>query len=320
MYKELARRLVWVAIAVVVILIFRSFTPEEFVFKGETMGTTYSITAYGSRSLSYEDVQVAIKRRLNTLNDIFSTYDPKSSISKFNDATVGEKIWMPHMFKYVFQCASRLFEESGGLWDPTVFPLFELWGFFDERQLNIPSQAEINTVLTNVGFQHISLLSDGYFIKQRPIRLDLSSIAKGFGVDHIVELLLELGMTSFLVEIGGEVRVSKVRPNGELWRIGISHPEADNRDSFLNVMSVSDKAVATSGDYRNYFEYKGKRYSHILNPLTGRPIQTDLKSVTILAHNCMIADGLATLGMLLGETEMDRFLNKFYPQSDAFYY
>ena len=318
----LRKRIVWLFIAAVIIGFFRLFTPEEFVFSGHTMGTTYSIKAYGSRLISNDQIETEIQIVLDEFTQTFSTYEPDSLISKVNRLSIGEPISVSKLFFELFNLSQSIWNYSDGAWDPTIFPLVELWGFMSNEKIHtISSDLEIDLRLDKVGFDKISLDSNGQLVKKALVQLDFSSIAKGFCVDKIALLLHEKGMTSYIVEIGGEVKVSTARPNGSPWRVGISRPESDSRyEDTVTVIEVSNKAVATSGDYRNFFELDGSRYSHILDPRSGRPVLSDLKSITIVGSSCAVADALATTSFVLGKSKTMQLISNYYPNYNVISY
>lgn len=319
---SVGRKLGVLLAAICFVFVFRwAFTQEEFILTGEAMGTTYSITAYGPHWISETDLQVAVDRKMTELIQVFSTYEPESVISLFNLAPVGQPILVPSIFRQVFKQSKLLWQQTGGRWDPTVYPLYVLWGFDRNSPQSIPSEAAIQETLLNVGLDAIQLNHGGMLVKSKPVQLDFSSIAKGFGVDQIALVLSGMGASSFLVEIGGEIRVSYSRPNGQPWRVGITAPRSDaGRAETVDVIEVTHQAVATSGDYRHFFEKDGVRYSHILDPKTGYPVQSDLVSVTMVAPTCMLADGLATAAMVLGQQQTQSLLKAHYPQVEAYYF
>jgi thiamine biosynthesis lipoprotein len=233
-----------------------------------------------------------------------STYLPDSEISRFN-ATQGtrEKLAVSDDFLQVMLAARDIYEKTGGAWDGTIKALVNLWGFGNTRQTHhIPDEAEINEQLRWIGFQYIDIFPEGYLQKKKStITLDLASIAKGYAVDQVSDMLRTSGMENFLVEIGGEVFASGFRKDGQPWRVGINQPSATaSTADVYQVVPLHNRAMATSGDYRNYFEAAGKRFSHIIDPRTGYPVNNSVVSVSIVADTCMFADGLATAIMVMG--------------------
>ncbi len=269
------------------------------------MGTTYSITLPRlPASLSQAQLQREIDERLARVNREMSTYDNDSTISRFNRSDSTDWVAVPPGFVEVTRIALELSRLSGGVYDITVAPLVELWGFgaadrFDDR---VPADDEIALALEKTGYQRLELRTTPPAIrKQTPdLSINLSSIAKGYGVDVLADYFESLGLRDFLVEVGGEMRASGLSPRGDRWRIGVEKPVAGRR-SVQRTIEIDGQGVATSGDYRNYFEQNGIRYSHIIDARTGRPITHSLASVTVLADTAMRADGWATMLLLLGE-------------------
>jgi len=199
--------------------------------------------------------------------------------------------------------AKDIYKLTGGAWDGTIKPIVNLWGFGNSKnKKRIPEKSEIKALLPEIGFNYIEISSNRYLVKRKAaISLDLASIAKGYAVDQIAALIRTNGIKNFLVEIGGEVFAAGLRNDGKKWRVGINSPKKDAPfDKIYKVISLYDKGFATSGDYRIFFEFKGKRFSHIIDPRNGHPIDNGVVSVSIVADTCTLADGLATAVMILG--------------------
>ncbi len=199
--------------------------------------------------------------------------------------------------------AKKLYTLSNGAWDGAIMPLVNLWGFSQkEKKGNIPKQKEIDRLLPEISFEYIDILENRYLVKRKvPISVDLASIAKGYAVDQIADLIRTSGIQNFIVEIGGEVYASGFRENGKLWKVGINRPAKDAPfDQVHKVVALHNRALATSGDYRNFFEIYGKSYSHIFDPKTGYPVSNRVVSASVLADRCAFADGLATALMVMG--------------------
>ena len=274
----------------------------EVRLAGRTMGTTWNVTVVGRGSAG--DLREKIDRRLEEVNQSLSTYREDSEIRRFNRfPRAGEEFPISGDFLRVMKVSARVFELSGGAWDGTVMPLVDLWGFGPAGPVDEPpAEEEIATSLATVGFAKIEIRDSGALVKRQPsVTLDLSSIAKGYGVDQVAELVRGDGFTDFIVEIGGEVRAGGTRRDGRPWRVGINRPRADAApDEIYRVAFLRDEAFATSGDYRNYFVRDAARYSHIIDPRTGRPVTNRVVSVSIRAPDCTLADGLATAVMVMG--------------------
>jgi FAD:protein FMN transferase len=277
---------------------------KQVSFSGETMGTSYHITVVTGFFKNTKSLKDKIDIRLDQINKSMSTYRKNSEISRFNVFNqTGEKFYISDNFFNVMTVAQHIYKLSAGAWDGTIGPLVNLWGFGNfENKKRIPTQSEIDALLIDIGFNNIEISPDHYLVKTKgSISLDLASIAKGYGVDQIAALIRTNRIKNFLVEIGGEVLASGFRKDGKKWKIGINRPEKNAPvDQVYKVVHLQDKAFATSGDYRNYFEYQGKRFSHILDPRNGYPITNRVASVSILADTCTFADGLATAVMVLG--------------------
>jgi thiamine biosynthesis lipoprotein len=244
-----------------------------------------------------------IDARLEQVNDSMSTWRPGSELNRFNRlAKAGEAFPASADMLAVLRAASRVYQLSGGAWDGTLMPLVNLWGFGPAGPVaEPPSAAEVEERMAHVGFDRIEVRASALAKKDPAVTLDLSSIAKGYGVDQVAAVLRAEGLRDFVVEIGGEVFASGVRRDGRPWRVGINRPRADAApDEVLEVAPLRDQAFATSGDYRNYFESGGVRYSHVLDPRTGRPVTNGVVSVSVRAPGCTLADGLATAVMVMG--------------------
>lgn len=283
--------------------------PQRVVLKGATMGTSWSVVYAPDAAsqitdldpVSPQDLQLLIERELEAINQSLSTYIPDSEISIVNAAKTDTPVLLSERFAEVLDAALLVGELTDGAYDVTVGPLIELWGFGATLRTSSPPQAgEIRAAMDLVGSDRLSW-DAGSSMLSRPsgVRIDLSSIAKGYAVDQLTEALAARGIVNSLVEIGGELRASGQRPEGGPWRLAVESPDpAQTR--FIEALSVSNAAVATSGDYRNFFEYEGRRYSHLVDPRTGYPVAHDLVSVTVIDPKCIRADALATALLVLG--------------------
>lgn len=276
------------------------------MLSGPTMGTQYHVSvARLPEGIPRAQLQREIDARLETVNDQMSTYRPDSELSRFNQFEGADWFAVSADTAFVVEAALRTSAATGGAFDATVEPLVNLWSFGpDPRERQVPADEELAAALKRVGYEDVEVrMSPPALRKARPdIHLDLSAIAKGFGVDKVAEYLEDVGISGYLVEIGGEMRAAGTKADGTPWRIGIESPVAGRR-SIQRIIPLRDVSLATSGDYRNYFEENGRRFSHTIDPRTGRPIEHQLASVSVIADNCMSADAWATALMVLGPKE-----------------
>ncbi len=277
--------------------------PETIELRGQTMGTSYSIRVVEppSRSgISPEVLRQQVTARLDELEYLFSTYRPDSEVSRFNASTGEDWTGVSQDFLEVLELAAAASELTGSAFDPTVGPLVELWGFGAGGEGGqVPERTELERHLQATGFSHLGWRHSPPSVRRtRPgIQLDFSGIAKGYAVDEIWDLLAAAGFTAFLVEIGGEVRTRGRRADGRDWTVGVESPDASG---IAGVVPMRDSAIATSGDYRNYFEHEGRRYSHVLDPRSGWPVSHDLAAVSVVNSTAAMADALATALLVLG--------------------
>lgn len=279
---------------------------ELITLSGPTMGTSYTIKIYPSnKALDGKILNARIERLLEKINLQMSTYIDNSDISLFNQHTSDGWLDIDKNVYTVIKEALRVNHLSGGAFDITIGPVVNLWGFGPEyKSRGIPDELTIQQELDKIGSRHIELRAQPYAIKKNklPLAVDLSAIAKGFAVDAIAGHLDTLGLHNYMVEIGGEIKAKGAKDNGKSWRIGIERP-LYGKQAVQTVIALDNIAMATSGDYRNYFEADGSRYSHIIDPRTGRPVKHQLASVTVLHRLAMTADALATALLVLGPGE-----------------
>ncbi|MBK9384439.1 MAG: FAD:protein FMN transferase [Planctomycetes bacterium] len=273
------------------------------------MGTTWSVqlALEAGRHMAEAELvalQTALKAELVRVNDEMSTYLETSELARFNASTSTD--WQPVSAPLAQICAQALQvgAKSDGLYDVTVAPLVELWGFGpgpNKGRTTVPSDAEITAVLAVVGQAKLEVRTDPPALKKSVggLKVDLSSIAKGHGVDRLAARLDSSGFSAWFVEIGGEVRTRGEKTKGQPWRLGIERPSSGER-ALQRLVELRDAAVATSGNYRNFFESGGQRYAHTLDPRTGRPAASAPASVSVFASTCAEADAWATALMALG--------------------
>ena len=279
-------------------------TVEPVQIAGQTMGTYYSVKLAEPLPDDADALKQAIAAALVEVNAQMSTWDPQSELSRFNTSASTEPFAVSADTAYVVARALEIGGASGGAFDVTVGPLVNLWSFGPEaRPERVPEPAELEAARAEVGGDLLETDGASHLRKDRPgVYVDLSGIAKGFGVDRIARLLDERGFISYLVDIGGEMQSRGRKAGGEPWRIAVERPTPGARAA-QRTLELEDVALATSGDYRNYFEEDGVRYSHTIDPRSGAPIRHRLASVTVLAEDCTTADAWATAMMVLGEQE-----------------
>ncbi|MCZ6711753.1 MAG: FAD:protein FMN transferase [Gammaproteobacteria bacterium] len=261
------------------------------------MGTQYRVTADCP-----VDVGGDIARELAWVNQEMSTYDESSTLSRFNRSMPGGWFAVSADLVAVVAAGTQLSAVSAGAFDITVGPLVNLWGFGPGGVSAVqPTPEQVNAALARVGHGHLEYrVQPPALLKHEDVYVDLSAIAKGYGVDRLAELLNESACGDFIVEIGGEVRTRGTNERGALWRVGVEVPDPESFGAVQRVLHLEEYSVATSGDYRNFFARDGARFSHTIDPRTGRPVDHQLASVTVAHDSAMWADGYATLLNVLG--------------------
>lgn len=281
--------------------------PADLVISGEALGTSYLVRIARFDGQAPPDRFAGrVAEVLDDLDHKLSTYKADSELNRLNRHPLNEPFLAGDDLYRVLEISQEIHRLSGGAFDPTLGPLVDLWGFGPvATEDRVPDDAEIEDLLGRVGFHRVELIPPNQVIRRSDLSLDLSAVAKGFIVDRVAAALRAMGATDFMVEIGGEIRVDGYRRDGAPWRIAIELPRPEG--GIEQVLGVTDVGMATSGDYRNYFERDGKRYSHLLDPRTGRPITHRLASVTVLAEAAADADALATALMVMGPEEGARW-------------
>lgn len=278
--------------------------PETLKFAGESMGTTYHITVHGlPKGVTLEAVKRAADAALTDIDQKMSTYRPDSELSRFNAHASQDPFPVSAETTEVFRISRQVSEESGGAFDITVGPLVNAWGFGPEKISGDPNDATIAALRERVGWQLVEVRDENTLVKKRPdIYCDLSAVAKGYGVDKAAEALDRLGVENYLVEVGGEVRTKGVNPGGQSWRLAIEKP-TDEGQRLQLLVGLSGASLATSGDYRNFRMENGRRISHEIDPITGRPITNNVASASVIHPSCAWADAYATALMILEPEE-----------------
>jgi FAD:protein FMN transferase len=270
---------------------------------GFTMGTVYTVKlAEAPPGIDVETLHAEIDQRLQQINARMSTYLHDSELSRFNRHQEDTWFEVSAETAAVVAAAQQVSRLTDGAFDVTVGPLVNLWSFGPEPgSARVPAEAEIERERSRVGYQNLEVRqSPPALRKTRPeIYVDLAGIAKGHGTDAVAELLEGHGIAAYMVEVGGEVRTRGKKQDGQPWRLGIEKPVSLMR-SVQRVVELSGQSLATSGDYRNYFELDGRHYSHTIDPTTGQPVQHELASVSVITDNCMLADAWATALLVVG--------------------
>jgi thiamine biosynthesis lipoprotein len=266
------------------------------------MGTTWHVSYIAPASApNIEQLQKGIQEQLEKVNRSMSTYRADSEISRFN--ALESNAWFessPDFFR-VLTTALDVGRKSEGAYDVTVAPLVDLWGFGPDGSIEVPpTDEQVAAVMSRIGQKNLRLDEKKLGVmKVQNLSLDFSSLAKGYAVDQVAGWLHAQGVVRFMVEVGGEMRLSGLSGRDDPWRIAIERPESSGRLVEITI-ALTNLAVATSGDYRNYFEANGRHYSHSIDPRTGYPVTHDLVSVTVVHPSCMIADAWATALTVLG--------------------
>ena len=268
---------------------------------GSTMGTTYSVILR-SDSVSPEVVYKDIETELKDINQLMSTYIPDSEINRFNALTNNSCFRFSDKSWEVLVAAQKVYQATNGAFDITMGPLISRWGFnVEEYEEKVPSAAEVQTLLTTTGSDKLYYnFTNQCISKSLPeITINLSAIAKGFGVDRVAHIVEQHGVVDYLVEIGGETKAKGRNPNGSDWRVAVENPSAVAQRKML-IVGLTESSIATSGDYRNYFTIDGKRFSHTIDPTTGYPVEHSLASVSVIHPQNMYADAYATAFSVMG--------------------
>ncbi|HUQ10605.1 MAG TPA: FAD:protein FMN transferase [Steroidobacteraceae bacterium] len=284
-----------------------SAPPEshETLLTGETMGSAWTVKIAGALPLSAQQLQAGVQARFETVNQALSTYRADSALSRFNDDDRGEWLDVDPELAAVLVYALSLAEASGGAYDVTVGPLVNLWGFGpDPATQRVPDAAAIAKAKARVGWRKVEVDEARSRARKQPgVRVDLSSLGKGRGVDRVAEYLDSQGVSNYLIDLSGKLRAHGHNSAGGAWLVAIERPIADaTSDPSVaepEVVSLRGSSVATAGDYRRFFEVDGRHYSHIIDPRTGEPVTHRTVSATVLEVTCMHADAWATVLMVM---------------------
>jgi thiamine biosynthesis lipoprotein len=278
-------------------------SPQMVQFEGPTMGTRYSVKLVVGQNteLDIPSLQTSVDQRLAQINQAMSTYIDDSDINQLNAAPAGTDIKVSAELCEVLKLSQDISAQTEGAFDISVGPIVRAWGFGPEQRDKPPEAELLMELLSRTGYQYLNLdCNSTTVLKQKALSLDLSAVAKGYAVDVISELITqETGISDVMVEIGGELSLRGSNVEGKAWRIGIEKPALAQMGA-TQVLALSNVAVATSGDYRNFYEFEGQHYSHLIDPKTGRPVEHALTSVTIVSKNCALADAYATAIHVMG--------------------
>ena len=278
---------------------------------GETQGTFYHIKYLIKDGVN---LQPRIENILSSVDSSLSTYVPYSLISKIN---YRQDNIVDSLFETVFNCAQLVHKQTEGAFDCSIAPLVNAWGFGFEKKQNLDS-LKIKKILKNIGFDKIYIKNDSLNIPKN-MMIDFNALAQGFTVDLIAKFLDDNSITDYLIEIGGELKSKGSNASDKIWRVGVDKPidEIDLQDRFQFIMKLDNKAIATSGNYRKYFEEDGKKYSHTISPFNGYPVMNNFLSVSVIHDDCMLADAYATAFMVMGKSKTLKFLDNF-PEIEAY--
>jgi thiamine biosynthesis lipoprotein len=285
-------------------------------FNGFTQGTTYSIVYENNKGIDAPDLKEKVEKILHDFDMSLSVYKDSSIISRINR---NEDVAVDTFFTGVFDESAEISAMTNGAFDITVGPLVDAWGFGPDGQRTFKA-SDLDSLMQLIGMSKVALVNDHIKKKDPRITLDVNAIAQGYSVDVVCRYFDHLGFKNYLVEIGGEVR-GKGTKDGAFWKIGIDRPIDNNMfpgGDLQAVIKISDKALATSGNYRKFYIENGVKYSHEIDPITGYPAKNTLLSATILAGKCGMADGIATACMVMGTERSIDFINK-HPQFSAYF-
>ncbi len=312
---KIQKNLIWVLILLIAsvwIIIQHNSKKEPYRnTAGLIFGTVYNITYQSNDSLN-----ALIKEELDKFDGSLSMFNKKSTVARVNR---NEAFDVDSLFAHCFRRSMEISQMSGGDFDITVCPLVNAWGFGFKTK-HFPTDSQIQDLRRIVGYQKVKLVGKRIQKADPSMMLDFSAIAKGYGVDVAARVLDKHGVKNYMVDIGGEVVLKGKNPQNKLWRIGINKPIDDSlsvNQEIDKVLYLTDCAIATSGNYRNFYYHNGKKYSHEINPHTGYPAMNEILSATVITKDCMSADGFATAIMVMGLKKTEAFLAK-HPEIDAY--
>ncbi|MCK6616058.1 MAG: FAD:protein FMN transferase [Cyclobacteriaceae bacterium] len=300
-------------LSVFIVYQYRNRSQHPVFIEGKTMGTTYHITYFDT---DRRDFKLQVDSILNGVNQAINTYLPQSEVTRFNKGTGPVKFELPYL-QQLLERSQEIVSASSGAFDPTVMPLVNAWGFGPAEPLN-PDNLEIDSIREFIGFEKVGFNADSVWKTDARTQLDFGGIGQGYGADVVVEFLKSKGITDMLVEIGGEgMAVGRNRKTGRPWEIGILDPNSTREDQFFKAyVSLENKSFTTSGNYFNYREIDGKKFSHTIDPQSGYPVNNPLLSVSVFSADATSADGWATALMVMGVEKAMEVLHH-HPELDA---
>lgn len=286
---------------------------EPIRLEGRTMGTTYHITYFDASNRNFSRSMDSL---LIVVNKSINNYDPTSETSRFNNSQRGIKVELPYLVPPL-KVARDVFDFSNGAFDPTVMPLVNMWGFGPGKRLSADSSV-VDSIRTFIGFEKVIIRNDSILKTDPRTQLDFGGIGQGYGADVLTDFLKEKGIDDVLVELGGEgMALGKNRRTGKKWEIGILDPRSTEENQFFKAyVSLSDRSFTTSGNYFNFHEENGVKYSHTIDPSTGYPARKKILSASVFAKDCTTADAWGTALMVLGHERSIELVAK-HPEIDV---
>ncbi|MES1926870.1 FAD:protein FMN transferase [Salinisphaera sp. T31B1] len=285
---------------------------EPIRVSGPAQGTTFNVTVMSPDGVDQASVASAVQRVIDTVDDQMSTWRDDSEISRFNRAPAGEWVPVSGDLAKITRQALALGRQTNGAFDVTLGPILKVWGFGAGADVpsKLPTTETLNAAREKTGIGQIDVRMEPPALRKKVdgITLDLAGLAQGYTVDRIADALRQLGAEHFLAELGGELYAQGTKESDKPWRIGVEKPEAGVR-TIERVVGLADAGMTTSGDYRDYFELDGHRFSHTIDPRTGRPVAHDLRAVTVIAQDAMTADAMATALLVMGPEAGLRYAN-----------
>lgn len=307
------RKIVLIISAITLLVSCHKAEPKTIKLNGPVFGTGYNIQYYSNRGVNY---QKEFDSLFNVINTSLSTYIPTSDISKWNR---NEPVDVDEHFMKVFNTSKKIYKESKGVFDPTIGNVVNAWNFGPDENKFLTDSVTIKELMQYVGFDKV-IKTPKKFIRPERTYLDFNAIAKGYGIDVIADFLELQGVTNYLVDIGGDMRTSGInKEKNKGWTVGVEDPNFDGSQSYSKAITLTNKGMATSGTYRKFkVNEDGNRYAHIINTKTGYPTKTNVLSVSVIAPNCMLADGYATTFQAMGVEKTTEFL-KTHPELQAYF-